>query len=171
MSCQSYIPNILTSVRFVAAPLFFYTFLNDLFLISASILVLALITDVLDGYIARKLDVTSDMGAYLDVTSDFVLIVACFLAYVIKGWYDPLILLLIIAMFLLFVATSGLKKPVYDPMGKYLGGYLMLMILASILFPEFVVRQILFIVLILICLTSVLTRFFFIRRSKELQSL
>jgi len=171
MSCQSYIPNILTSVRFVAAPLFFYTFLNDLFLISVSILVLALITDVLDGYIARKLDVTSDMGAYLDVTSDFVLIVACFLAYVIKGWYDPLILLLIIAMFLLFVATSGLKKPVYDPMGKYLGGYLMLMILVSILFPEFVVRQILFIVLILICLTSVLTRFFFIRRSKELQSL
>ncbi|MCC7551342.1 MAG: CDP-alcohol phosphatidyltransferase family protein [Methanobacterium sp.] len=171
MSCQSYIPNILTSVRFVAAPLFFYTFLNDLFLISVSILVLALITDVLDGYIARKLDVTSDMGAYLDVTSDFVLIVVCFLAYVIKGWYDPLILLLIIAMFLLFVATSGLKKPVYDPMGKYLGGYLMLMILVSILFPEFVVRQILFIVLILICLTSVLTRFFFIRRSKELQSL
>jgi len=170
MSCQSYIPNILTSVRFVAAPLFFYTFLNDLFLISVSILVLALITDVLDGYIARKLDVTSDMGAYLDVTSDFVLIVACFLAYVIKGWYDPLILLLIIAMFLLFVATSGLKKPVYDPLGKYLGGYLMLMILISILFPEFVVRQILFIVLILICLTSVLTRFFFIRRSKELQS-
>jgi CDP-diacylglycerol--glycerol-3-phosphate 3-phosphatidyltransferase/cardiolipin synthase len=142
-----------------------------LFLISVSILVLALITDVLDGYIARKLDVTSDMGAYLDVTSDFVLIVVCFLAYVIKGWYDPLILLLIIAMFLLFVATSGLKKPVYDPMGKYLGGYLMLMILVSILFPEFVVRQILFIVLILICLTSVLTRFFFIRRSKELQSL
>jgi CDP-diacylglycerol--glycerol-3-phosphate 3-phosphatidyltransferase/cardiolipin synthase len=171
MSRQSYIPNILTSVRFVAAPLFFYTFLNDLFLISVSILVLALITDVLDGYIARKLDVTSDMGAYLDVTSDFVLIVVCFLAYVIKGWYDPLILLLIIAMFLLFVATSGLKKPVYDPMGKYLGGYLMLMILVSILFPEFVVRQILFIVLILICLTSVLTRFFFIRRSKELQSL
>jgi len=170
MSCQSYIPNILTSVRFVAAPLFFYTFLNDLFLISVSILVLALITDVLDGYIARKLDVTSDMGAYLDVTSDFVLIVACFLAYVIKGWYVPLILLLIIAMFLLFVATSGLKKPVYDPLGKYLGGYLMLMILISILFPEFVVRQILFIVLILICLTSVLTRFFFIRRSKELQS-
>lgn len=167
ISYQSQIPNTLTSVRFIAAPIFFYTFLNGLFLISAFIIILALITDVLDGYVARKLDVTSDIGAYLDVISDFVLIVACFLAYVIKGWYDLLILFLIIAMFLLFVATSGLKKPVYDPMGKYLGGYLMLMILISLLFPEVIVRQILLIVLILICLTSVLTRFLFMNKSKD----
>jgi len=167
ISCKSHIPNALTSFRFIAALLFFYAFLNDLFLTSVSILILALITDAVDGYIARKLDATSDIGAYLDVTADFILIVTCFLAYVIQGWYDPLILLLIIAMFLLFVATSGLKKPVYDPMGKYLGAYLMLMVFISLLFPEFVVRQILFILLILICLTSVLTRFLFIRRSND----
>lgn len=168
MSYRSYIPNILTSIRLIAAPLFLYTFLNGLFLISLSLLLLALITDVFDGYIARKLDVTSDMGAYLDVTADFILIVTCYLAYVIRGWYDPLILALIIAMFSLFVATSGLKKPVYDPMGKYLGGYLMLMAFISLLFPSIFLRKILLLLMVIICLVSIITRFsVFVRRSNN----
>ncbi len=169
MSYKSHIPNGLTSIRFIAGPLFFYAFLNDLFLVSLCILVLSGITDALDGYVARKMGTSSDKGAYLDVTADFLLIVICFLAYIIRGWYDPLILVLIIAMFLLFVATSGFKKPVYDPLGKYLGAYLMLMIFISLIFPEIVLRQVLLIILILICLTSVLTRlFFFMRRSDGL---
>ncbi|MBI5460282.1 CDP-alcohol phosphatidyltransferase family protein [Methanobacterium sp.] len=169
MSYKSHIPDGLTSIRFIAAPLFFYAFLNDLFLVSLFILILSGITDVLDGYVARKMGTSSNKGAYLDVTADFALIVICFLAYIIKGWYDPLILVLIIAMFLLFVATSGLEKPVYDPLGKYLGAYLMLMIFISLIFPEIVLRQVLLILLILICLTSVLTRlFFFMRRSDGL---
>jgi CDP-diacylglycerol--glycerol-3-phosphate 3-phosphatidyltransferase/cardiolipin synthase len=167
MPYKSHIPNTLTSIRFIAAPIFFYAFLNDLFLVSAFMLILSLITDAVDGHVARKLNATSDMGAYLDVTADFILILACFLAYVIQGWYDPLILALIIAMFLLFVGTSGLKKPVYDPMGKYLGGYLMIMVFISLLFPEPFIRKILLIVLVIICLISIISRFsvFFYRNN------
>lgn len=169
MSYKSHIPNGLTSIRFIGGPLFFYGFLNDLFLVSLIILVLSGVTDALDGYIARKMGTSSDRGAYLDVTADFVFIIICFLAYIIQGWYDPLILVLIITMFLLFVATSGLEKPVYDPIGKYLGAYLMLMIFISLILPETIIRQVLSILLILICLTSVLTRlFFFMRRSEGL---
>jgi len=169
MLYKSHLPNALTSARFLAGPIFFYAFLNGLFIVSLFILVFSGITDVLDGYVARKMGTSSDKGAYLDVTADFLLILICFWAYVIRGWYDPLIMGLIITMFLLFVATSGLKKPVYDPMGKYLGAYLMLMILISLLFTERVVWQFLLILLIIICLTSVLTRlFFFMRRSDGL---
>jgi phosphatidylglycerophosphate synthase len=164
---KSQIPNGLTSIRFIAAPLFFYAFLNDLFLISAFILVLTGITDVLDGYIARKMDATSNIGSYLDVTSDFVLIITCFFAYVIRNWYDPLILLLIITMFILFIGTSGLQKPVYDPVGKYLGAYLMGMIFISLLFPEHLFRQILLIILVIFCLVSVISRLFFFLRCSE----
>lgn len=168
MLYKSHIPNALTSARFLAGPIFFYTFLNNLFSASLFILVFSGITDVLDGYVARKMGTSSDKGAYLDVTADFLLILICFWAYIIKGWYDPLILGLIITMFLLFVATSGLEKPVYDPLGKYLGAYLMLMILISLTFPERVIWQLLLLLLIIICLTSVLTRFFFMRRSDGL---
>jgi CDP-diacylglycerol--glycerol-3-phosphate 3-phosphatidyltransferase/cardiolipin synthase len=157
---KSYIPNALTYFRFIAAVRFFYTFLNDLFLISLLIIVLAGITDFLDGYIARKIGSTSNKGAYLDVTSDFVFIITCFLAFVIKGWYNPLILILIIIMFFLFIGTSGLRKPVYDPVGKYLGAYLMVMIFISILFQEQLIREFLLVLLILIWIVSVISRLY-----------
>lgn len=166
MQCRSNIPNCITLFRLIVAPIFFYTFLNDFHLISVVLLIFAFSSDALDGYIARKIGATSNKGAYLDVISDFILIITCFLAYVVPGWYDPLIMVLIIIMFLLFVATSGLKKPVYDPLGKYLGSYLMLMIFLTLLFPDPLIRQILVILLLFICLTSVITRFFFfIRKS------
>lgn len=166
MSYKSYIPNAITALRFIASPLFFYTFINNLFLLSLSILVLAFLTDAFDGYIARKTGATSDTGAYLDVTADFVLIITCFSAYVLMGWYDPLILILIITMFGLFIGTSSIKKPVYDPVGKYIGAYLMFMVFISLLFPETLVTQILLMILILFSIISVISRLFFIRRSQ-----
>ncbi len=158
---KSQIPSAVTLIRLVIAPVLFYMILENQYILSVFLLIFAGFTDILDGYLARKLDATSDKGAYLDVITDFILIITGFVAFIIKSWYDPLILILIITMFLLFVGTSGLKKPIYDPMGKYIGGYLMLMILISLLFIEAQIRQILFILLIFICLTSIITRLFF----------
>jgi CDP-diacylglycerol--glycerol-3-phosphate 3-phosphatidyltransferase/cardiolipin synthase len=159
MSLKSHTPNFLSVIRIIAAPIFIYTFTSGLYLVSLLIIIFTGVTDTLDGYIARKLGATSDIGAYLDVISDFIFILACFLAYTINGWYDPLVLLLIIIMFCMFIGTSELKKPVYDPVGKYLGAYLMLMIFLSILSPKILVMQILLIMLIIICLASVISRF------------
>jgi hypothetical protein len=39
MSYKSHIPNALTSIRFLAGPIFFYAFLNDSFAVSLFILV------------------------------------------------------------------------------------------------------------------------------------
>ena len=162
---KSYIPNILSVTRTMFAPIFFYAFLNELYLISIMIFMVASITDVLDGYIARKIDAISDLGSYLDVTSDFILVIMSFLAYVIKGWYDPLILILITIMFLLFIGTSSIKKPVYEPIGKYLGTYLMLMIFMSLILPEIVVIRILLIILVLFSLISIFSRLLFLQKS------
>lgn len=162
---KSYIPNSLTYTRYILALILFYGIIKHFFLFSLVLLVFAFITDALDGYLARKFNCTSDRGAYLDVTADFALIFSCFLAYFFLGWYDPLVLLLIITIFILFLVTSGSKKPVYDPMGKYLGTYLMGMIFITLILPELIVRQILQIILILISLFSVVSRLLFFRRS------
>jgi len=119
----------------------------------------------MDGYVARKMDATSNVGAYMDVAADFVLIMACFSAYVLVGWYDPLVLVLIITMFSLFIATSGLETPVYDPVGKYMGTFLMGMVIISLLLPQTLVRQILMISLTMFCLFSIVSRLFFFYRS------
>ena len=144
------LPNALSYIRILLSPILFYTIIHGLILISIGILVLAGITDILDGFIARREGLSSNKGAYLDVTSDFILIISCFLAFVVIGWYDLLILVLIVIMFILFIGTSGLKKPLYDPVGKYLGAYLMVMIFISLIFPESFLRQILVILLLML---------------------
>jgi phosphatidylglycerophosphate synthase len=165
------IPNTISYIRILLSPIFIYTFINGLIIISIGMLVLAGITDILDGFIARKNRSTSNKGAYLDVSADFILIISCFLAFVSKGWYDPLIPVLITLMFILFIVTSGLKKPVYDPVGKYLGTYLMVMIFISLIFPEPFLRQILVVVLLIISLCSIISRLMvFIRLNKKNQN-
>ena len=86
---KSHIPNILSVTRTMFAPIFFYAFLNELYLISIMIFMVASITDVLDGYIARKIDAISDLGSYLDVTSDFILVIMSFWHNAIKVVRSP----------------------------------------------------------------------------------
>ncbi|MGC9516594.1 MAG: CDP-alcohol phosphatidyltransferase family protein [Methanomicrobiales archaeon] len=162
---KSFIPSIITSVRIIIAPIFFISFLNQQFFLSLTVLIIAGLSDILDGYIARQMDSTSNEGAYLDVIADFIFITACISAFVVKGWYNPLIILLIIAMFTLFISTSNLEKPVYDPFGKYLGGFLFLMIYLTFLFPEMIIREIMLILLILISIFSVFFRLKYIHEN------
>ncbi|MBP2045726.1 CDP-alcohol phosphatidyltransferase family protein [Methanobacterium aggregans] len=164
---RSFIPSGVSSIRFLIAPLFVFTFFKGLYSISMILFAFACFTDFMDGYIARKMNSTSNAGAYMDVLADFVLILVCFSAFVLVGWYDPMVLVLIITMFSLFIATSGLETPVYDPVGKYLGAFLMGMVVISLLLPQPSVRQILMISLTLFCLSSILSRLFFFYRNPD----
>jgi phosphatidylglycerophosphate synthase len=161
MSSKSYLPSAVTCLRFIAAPLFLYSFSSGQHIISLLIIVFAGVTDILDGYLARRMDSTSTLGAYLDVTADFTLIFVSFLAFVVRGWYDSWVLLLISILFVVFLASSRLKKPIYDPVGKYLGSFLMGMILLSLLFPQPFLRRILLIILVLLSIISLISRFIF----------
>ena len=66
----------------------------------------------------------SKFGAKLDVTVDFVFITGVFLYFVLQGLYAAWILGLIVFMFAQFIVTSLLSKVLYDPLGKYYGGFL-----------------------------------------------
>ncbi|MDP3066482.1 MAG: CDP-alcohol phosphatidyltransferase family protein [Methanobacteriaceae archaeon] len=81
-----YIPSAVTFLRLLIAPIFFYAFLNNQYGLSLLLLAFAGITNLLDGYLARKMDSVSSRGAYLDVTADFILILTCFFTFTINGW-------------------------------------------------------------------------------------
>ena len=72
------LPNKLTILRLIMIPLFvaaFYiTALPCNYLISAIIFVLAALTDFLDGYIARKYNLVTNLGKFLDPIADKVLV-------------------------------------------------------------------------------------------------
>ncbi len=73
------IPNILTFMRILIIPLlvFVYYFPADEIgmRIAAGLFGLAALTDWLDGYLARKLNQTSKLGAFLDPIADKLIVV------------------------------------------------------------------------------------------------
>ena len=72
------LPTKLTILRLILIPVFvavyFIPQIPYNFLISAVIFVLAALTDFLDGYIARKYNMVTDLGKFLDPIADKVLV-------------------------------------------------------------------------------------------------
>ncbi|WP_440053384.1 CDP-diacylglycerol--glycerol-3-phosphate 3-phosphatidyltransferase [Pseudoalteromonas sp. T1lg65] len=71
------IPNALTIFRLLLIPVFaivFYLPYSWAFFAAAFIFWLASITDILDGYLARKLDQSTPFGAFLDPVADKVMV-------------------------------------------------------------------------------------------------
>lgn len=72
------VPNKLTVLRLIMIPafvaVFYITVLPYNYVISAVIFTLAALTDFLDGYIARKYNLVTNLGKFLDPIADKVLV-------------------------------------------------------------------------------------------------
>ena len=64
------IPNILTIIRFILIPFIFISVVSKHFLIALIIFTISAITDVLDGFIARKFNYITDIGKLIDPIAD-----------------------------------------------------------------------------------------------------
>ena len=168
MNQRILIPSFISSIRIVLAPLLFLSFYNDMKVLSFILFISAVLTDALDGYLARKLDVTSNFGAYLDTAADFILILTAFSAFVITGLYPYWIMILIIFMFLQFILTSGIKTPVYDPFGKYYGSFLFLSLRNTLIFSNNININFFLGLIGIFSVISLITRFLFITQQKKL---
>ena len=71
------LPNVLTLIRLVLIPVFIILFywptdLSNLY--AAIVFIIAALTDLLDGYLARKLKLTTKFGAFLDPVADKIIV-------------------------------------------------------------------------------------------------
>lgn len=130
-------------LRLLSAPFFYCSFLSSLCIAAFCIFLFAVLTDIIDGIIARSLSATSRFGAYADVISDFIFIVTAFSVFIKIGWYYIWVLIPIAVSFFSFLLTSGKKAPIYDPFGKYMGAIMMFIIACTLIFPFQLVRTIL----------------------------
>ena len=157
------IVSIIIAIRFIAAPLFLYTFANDLTAWALCIFLVAVFTDALDGHVARRLGGASPfLGPYSDAVADFFLVLAAFSAFVLKGLYPFWMLLLIVAMFAQFVLTSRLARPIYDPVGKYYGLFLFCAVGVTLVLPYAAVRQAVLLAILGFTIASVISRAVFL---------
>ncbi|MFZ5974707.1 MAG: CDP-alcohol phosphatidyltransferase family protein [Bacillota bacterium] len=76
------LPNILTIIRLILVGVFYFVFNIPDYMAALAIFLVAGATDVLDGYIARKYNLITDLGKLLDPLADkLLLIVALFCLY------------------------------------------------------------------------------------------
>ncbi len=83
------IPNILSAFRLAMAPVFLLMFIQDDIMwrgLSLVVFTIAAVTDAIDGYYARRYDVESDIGVFLDPLADKFL---TFAGFVCLPFLDP----------------------------------------------------------------------------------
>lgn len=80
-----HVPNALTIIRFFLIPFILFFVAKDNYIAAAIILVVSGITDVADGYIARKFDLVSNFGKLMDPLADKLTQIATLIAIVIKN--------------------------------------------------------------------------------------
>ncbi len=83
---RKHIPNLLTILRFILTPICIYFLIGeDWRFVALSVFIVASITDFLDGYIARKYNIVSKSGAFLDPLADKFLVVGMFVSFFYTG--------------------------------------------------------------------------------------
>jgi len=110
------IPNILCYIRFILIPVFVILYIKAIspkeYLQAAAVVFLSGLTDFLDGFIARRFDMITELGKLIDPLADkltqlsliFVLVVK------VKWMFLLLILFVIMQLFLLVAGLVMLKK-------------------------------------------------------------
>ena len=106
------LPTLLTWARILAIPLIVGLFYLGLApatqnLLATLLFVVTALTDWADGYLARKLNMTSSFGAFLDPVADKILVCATLLVLVKLGRLEDFIALVIVGR---EIAISALRE-------------------------------------------------------------
>ena len=94
------LPNKLTVLRVVLIPFFLISvlwFFNGHMIVALVFFALASITDFLDGRIARKNNLVTTFGKFLDPLADKLLVMTALITFAFERWIDPIAVVLILS--------------------------------------------------------------------------
>ena len=101
------LPNKLTVLRIILVPFFIASLLVSFphhYAVALIFFIIASVTDYFDGKIARKHNLVTDFGKFLDPLADKILVVSALICFVSLGICDSI--LVIIVLFREFAVTS-----------------------------------------------------------------
>jgi len=115
------LPNLITLARLLSVPLTIWLIFNGRYGAAFWVFIGAGLSDALDGYIAKRFDRRTRLGALLDPTADKALLagvyVSLWLVGQLPGWLVGLVVLrdfLIVLGFVLIQTTAAPKR--FDPL-------------------------------------------------------
>lgn len=137
------LPNRLTILRTLMIPVFLFFLLTDYAgncskWIAVIVFILASLTDFLDGHIARKYNLVTNFGKFMDPLADKLLVCSAMICLIEKGQLAAWIVIIIIARefiisgFRLVAADNGIVIAA-SYWGKFKTVFQMLMVIVLIL--------------------------------------
>ncbi|MBN8942320.1 MAG: CDP-alcohol phosphatidyltransferase family protein [Rhizobiales bacterium] len=109
------IPNLLTILRILLVPVVVWAISQGQMGVALGIFVFAGVTDAVDGYIAKRFNQQTELGAYLDPVADKTLIVSIYVSLAIFGFIPPWVVILVVSRDFMIVGgvllSTLLDKP------------------------------------------------------------
>ncbi len=120
------IPNWLSFFRIAMIPVFSVLFIKEMYIPAFVVMIVAALTDLFDGKIARKYNMVSNLGKILDPVADKLSQMAIVIILICKFWNDSIkyVLFLFIAKELIMIIagllllSKGLRPGAAEIWGK-----------------------------------------------------
>jgi len=80
VSIPNSIPNIITLARILLVPIIVWAIASSQMEIAFTVFVVAGVSDAVDGFLAKRFNMTSELGALLDPLADKALLVSIFIS-------------------------------------------------------------------------------------------
>jgi cardiolipin synthase len=112
---QLNIPNLITLGRILLVPVVVWAIAAGEMRFAFLLFMVAAISDAVDGFLAKRLNMTSELGAYLDPLADKVLIVSIYATLGITGIIPRWIVILVVSRDIMIVGAVMLSWLVDKP--------------------------------------------------------
>jgi len=99
------IPNIITLGRIILVPVIVWAIASDQMQIAFAVFVIAGVSDAVDGFLAKRFNMTSELGALLDPLADKALLVSIYVALGIWGAVPRWVVILVVSRDIMIVAA------------------------------------------------------------------
>ena len=88
------LPNLITVARLISAPVIVAMIVAQAWVAAFGLFLAAGISDGIDGFIAKRFDLRTELGAYLDPLADKALLVSIYVALSIEAILPPAVAIL-----------------------------------------------------------------------------
>ncbi len=99
------IPNTITIVRIILVPIIVYLMIAGAFLPAFWLFILAGISDGIDGFVAKRFHMQTELGAYLDPVADKALLVSIFVTLGVGKQLPVALVLLVVSRDILIIGA------------------------------------------------------------------